>query len=238
MRSMVEITTYDKKTYRITEERAAIVNEAMEAGDSHVLLQGIATLAIKNISSMEPIQVPDDVAAVELELPAMIDLQVIDPQNEHQARWIKLLRINAHSIKAKKQLYEPVALLRNLDDLDRYEGVHVLVAALGEAELPILALAFAEIAPDDVVEYAPANTWRSSEPVDSVRCIWVKRRLSRGEYQRYYAAHPGYYKLRDDGDDHVLIGQRYVTEGKALPNHLEACDPSESKRLEWLVGRR
>lgn len=215
MNKVHEIRTYDGEVYQITPEQAEVVKQAISDHDSHVDIRGVGPIAVKDIRRMPELEVRDDPSVMDLQLPAgELDLNAIEPSNEYQEKYLRLIGLNMRRAADKANPYERVPLLTSIEDLDRYEAT---------GEWP---------------EYVPVAQWRMTIPLTGVRTIWVKRRMKNSEYARYYAGHHRYYKLRPDGDDHVLVGHSYVTEGKALPDHLQACDEQESKRLAWLAGRQ
>lgn len=71
--------------------------------------------------------------------------------------------------------------------------------------------------------------WRDGvEKSDSVRGLWVKKRVSKRKWESYYSQAPNYQLLEDDGSDVVIA---FVTVEQPIPHHLLELDTEELSKI-------
>lgn len=208
-----EITTYDNNVSIVSLEEADNIEAAMARKEKQIKLRDGTILAIADIRRVEKRTVRYDPPAMELMLPSTVDLDAIEPRNELQGRWLKLIKLNLLAIRQKKKPTDLVPLLKDLCDLEAYETA---------GKWP---------------EYEPPAKYRTFTPATSHRAWWVKRRMTLREFNSQYAAAPIYYKLELDGSD-VWVGSLTTSQTRIGPGLLELCNPNEVKRLEYLRSRR
>lgn len=212
MRRAVEIKMFDGEVYRVSEEVAEHITEAMAAKQSHVRIGELGvTLAIASITHMDTVTVADYVAVTEAELPAHVDLDAIQPQSQLQERWLKILKLNSAKLMEKSSPYEHVPLLKGLDDLAQYEQTSIWP------------------------EYVPAAEW-SERQDQGVTFIFIKRQLTPREYEKgNYAALPQYWLLREDEDGSLWVARSYPRiRGRQIPDGFEECTAAESEKLSYV----
>jgi hypothetical protein len=221
-----KIVTWDGEVTILTEAQGQQISDMMAAGKSWAQLPNKEQLIFSNIKSFDFVSSPEDPAVMDLPaLPPPLNVEELPTSNAQQERWKKILTLNSKRIKDKKGPNERPGLLKNFEDLDHYETT---------GEWP---------------EYVHPSEWRSPRArsagevavagrfPNSVVAEWVKKRVTRKEWDRDYAPLGQYYKLTEDGSD-IWVAFTRVKTNKPMPDHMITCEPTESDRLERMIATK